>query len=365
MRIAMITRSVPATFCGVADYTAQMSRYLVQQGAEVSLWTGTDQNFSSAGMAVHPIVPQWDQAGLTLLFEQLTLAQPQIVMLQYTPPFYGGQFNRALIPFWQHCQRAGWQTVLVLHEAYMHEGHLKNRLVGQVQKYVLAQLLRASRGVITTLDWATNLVQKLAPQVATVQIPVSSNIPLVPIQDPRALRAALGFEQQDLILGLFGHSAGCDVSLVGYLQKALPHPWLFLGKIAPKLRGGKHPGYLAPTDLSAHLQLIDILICPVKTGVSGRNGTLMAALEHGIATVATCGALTDQCFRQAQIPYLVPTGDQEAMLKAVRSLRDPQARQQLSQRSRQFYRDHLSWSIACTRILRWLAGLGEEPVYNK
>jgi hypothetical protein len=61
-------------------------------------------------------------------------------------------------------------------------------------------------------------------------------------------------------------------------------------RLAGRLIGA---GTLSADELSLHLQACDLMIQPYPDGVTGRRGSAMAALAHGIATLTNQGRLTE------------------------------------------------------------------------
>jgi glycosyltransferase involved in cell wall biosynthesis len=78
--------------------------------------------------------------------------------------------------------------------------------------------------------------------------------------------------------------------------------------------------YYTSQDVSYYLQIADLALLPFSEGASERRGSLLAALQHRLPTITTDGPNMPSDFVDRQNMILVPPGDVDAMLKAVKRL---------------------------------------------
>src|SRR5207237_343538 len=94
-------------------------------------------------------------------------------------------------------------------------------------------------------------------------------------------------------------------------------------------------------ELSSWIRKCDLMIQPYPDGVSGRRGSAMAALSHGLPMVTTMGALTENVWGQSRAAVFVRPGDVTLFLRAANDLLDDaQERKEMGRRARGFYLDN-------------------------
>jgi glycosyltransferase involved in cell wall biosynthesis len=112
-------------------------------------------------------------------------------------------------------------------------------------------------------------------------------------------------------------------------------------------------GDLDAEELSAHLQVCDVLLQPYPDGASTRRTSLMAALAHGAPTVTTLGLLSEPTWAEADCAAFVPAADCQAMIRSTETLlTDAAVRFRLSTRAREVYRKHFALENTIQELLR-------------
>jgi glycosyltransferase involved in cell wall biosynthesis len=196
--------------------------------------------------------------------------------------------------------------------------------------------------------------------------PIPGNVPVVhDAEGARSVRARYAGEGGRL-LGHFGtYRANVTELLAPILAAALSgspeRAALLLGRGGKRFRDelvGRHPrlggrvhapGALSTDDLSRHLAACDLLVQPYPDGANGRQTSLAAGLEHGLAVVTTVGPSTEPVWRGSGAVAMAPSGDAEAAVRLVdRLLADDGARAGLGAAAKRLYdeRFHLRHTIA-------------------
>src|SRR6185437_234454 len=87
--------------------------------------------------------------------------------------------------------------------------------------------------------------------------------------------------------------------------------------LAPQLLA---TGATQSTTISVHIQAADLMLQPYKDGVTFRNTTCMATLEHGRPVVTTTGRLSEPLWSSADALRCLPDHDVAGVVAAVNEL---------------------------------------------
>src|SRR5260370_23156173 len=90
-------------------------------------------------------------------------------------------------------------------------------------------------------------------------------------------------------------------------------------RLAGRLIGA---GALSPDELSLHLQACDLMIQPFPDGITGRRGSAMAALAHGVATVTNQGRLTESLWAESGAVGLASGCGADDLVRVAKDLLD-------------------------------------------
>jgi glycosyltransferase involved in cell wall biosynthesis len=116
-------------------------------------------------------------------------------------------------------------------------------------------------------------------------------------------------------------------------------------------------GGLPPPDASRHLQACDVLVQPYPDGVSGRRGSVMAGLAHGVATATNAGRLTEPYWRESGGVLLAPGPSASGVADAAeRLLADPALRARVGAAGRDLHERRFAVARTVEAIL------GASPV---
>ena len=110
-------------------------------------------------------------------------------------------------------------------------------------------------------------------------------------------------------------------------------------------------GYLPADELARRIAAGDVFLAPYTDGVSTRRGTVMAALQHGVAVAGTRGYLTDDIFARApQLPLAKPDRPDSFAANVARLVCDPDRRASLGAAGRELYDTSFDWPVLAQRL---------------
>lgn len=349
----LITGEYPPAPGGVGDYSALLAAALGAAGAEVHVWTGPADGpaVEAPGVVVHREPGRWSPAGLARLGAALdAFPGPRRLVVQYVPNAWGYKGLNVFFGRWLlRRRRAGDAIRVTFHEvSYTVEpgDPPARRALAAVHRVMARSVLAAAAAVDVTIPAWEERLRGFAPRDRRpiAVRPVPSNVPVV--TDPAGVaavrrRVAPGGGP---VVGSFGSFA----DVVGELLAAALPPLLadrpgrvalLVGRKGDRLAARlveAHPdlagrvvatGGLSPDDASRHLQACDVLVQPYPDGVSGRRGSLMAGLAHGVAIATNAGHLTEPFWGESAAVALAPSPDPAALVEAAeRLLADPDLR---------------------------------------
>jgi len=372
-----ITSEYPPQPGGVSDYTRLIAAGLAAAGDEVHAWcpspgdpatSATEETIEdSAGVFVHRDFGRFAAVDLRRVGEALDrFPAPRRLLVQWVPHGYG--YRSMNLPFcfwlWRRAKLRRDRIELMVHEPFLAfgEGSRKQDLAAAVHRLMVAILLRAANQVWVSIpDWETQLRPfLLGPRRSFGWLPVPSNIPVV--DDPEAV-ARIRAQYASRGAPLVGHFGAYDRYMTDLMLELLPSlvkgndnlSVLLLGKGSLELRDRLiklHPdlsqfvhatSLLSADGISLHISACDIMMQPYQDGVSGRRGSAMAAISHGVPVVTTVGKATESSWAESRAVKLTDVGDVNATLAAVKGLlTNASERGRLSVAGRALYEDRFS-----------------------
>lgn len=102
---------------------------------------------------------------------------------------------------------------------------------------------------------------------------------------------------------------------------------------------------------------MDLYLAPFEEGVSARRGSFHTGIQHGIATIGTRGAHTDDFLARAHgAAFMLPPDERpEAFVtETLRLAQNRPLRQRLAEEGQQFYDAHLDWPLIANRMVEAL-----------
>jgi len=252
----------------------------------------------------------------------------------------------------------------MVHEPFLVDGRLRDRVRGAVQRAQLLALCRLADTVLVSIQpWAV-LLARWQPDRRVLHMPVGSNLP-----DGRGhretTRSRLGLGPSDVVLAAFdsnhpGRSSELLSAASAQAAAAGATMLLLLGAEARASEAHElrvvRPGPLAAIQLSSYLAAADIFLAPFEDGVSTRRTTLVAALQHALPVVGTLGHLTDPCLLGDGLGLmLTPVEDCASFAAATAHLVEHQRRRiAIGRQARDFFEAAFAWPVLAERLLRGL-----------
>ena len=329
MRVVIACPSYPpqAVTCGVGDYTRCLAEALAAQGEEVTVVASAAWRGPARGpVDVMPILdgpaPWWH------------VLAADVVNLQYAPDLYRGRMRtlRALISV---------PTVVTMHTLTG---------AGVRSRAAALWLLIGARHVIAANEEVTGMVRRRLPWLVRrlTEIPIGSNVPVVPPGDRAATRAALGVPARAPLLAHFGlvcpgkgietlfealallHRTHADARLVVIGDTRETESQYRAELEARATRLGIAPavtwtGRRDADEVSRMLSAADVFVVPFDAGASIRHGSLIAGLAHGLPVVSTLPSRPSAYLRDGDNVALVTPRDPAALAARIAVLLDAPA----------------------------------------
>jgi glycosyltransferase involved in cell wall biosynthesis len=251
----------------------------------------------------------------------------------------------------------------------------------------LRALLQSNCAFVVTNPRYETWLRRSLHNAKIKQIPVGSNVPVVPLSamDRQRLRSELGLGD-GIVLGDFSpFSVGRRPELLLAAMRYLPATTraILIGGVHSDLAararffnhaakiGLRHaivevPG-LQLDELSRMLGIVDIFLHTSDSGASSRSTTLMAALAHSLPVVAFRGVETPDYFTP-QAMELSPRRADGGFIDAVTQLARSEARRHdLSRGAGNLYSKRLSWDVICSQFVDLIeeVGIGHRDRSNR
>jgi glycosyltransferase involved in cell wall biosynthesis len=367
MRIDLVFPILPPRLDGIGDHTAHLAQALACRGHDVRVLTGHAQTGDLGGVDVvgaYGLNPIWK---ITDLVEAVRGTPPDWLFLQFNQFSYGPLGFNPFLPWTLYrLQHHLPQTriAMLAHEEFVPASTVRNAVMTTWQRaqfWALGTI--AERIGYSTSSW----IDKFRPWFPTTpacHLPVGSNLPLSPLTRDEA-RAKFDL-QAPFVIGYFGSVSGSRY--LDHIQLSLQKldgdasqgvEFLYVGRHGSVLRDAlpglpvRDLGALPAPDAADAFAAMDLYLAPFVAGVSTRRGSFMAALQHGVPTVATAGAQTDPILHRndGNAFVLRPETDVDEFAEIALALQnDPDRRRQIGRAARRLYRNEFDWPVLARRV---------------
>lgn len=385
MRIGQITGEYPPMQGGVGAFTQELGHALIDLGHEVFVFTDHRAKQAQKDDPVHVTADahSWGWGTISRIRRWAQAQRLDVINIQYQAAAYNMAAFIHVLPMRIDTAR----VVTTFHDLLVPYLFPK---AGPLRYQAVLTLARSSDGVIVTNRGDEQRLSVEKSIASLRHIPIGSNItPNIPPDYNRSVwRAALGFSDQEIIVGYFGFlnaSKGIETLLQAVRvarNNDLPVKLLMIGgrtgtsdpanilyakdvdKMVEDLGLLDHirwTGFVDSAAVSGHLMAADMIALPFRDGVSFRRGSLMAALAHGCAIITTHPETDMLDLIGDEHVRLIPPDSPTALALAIEDLADnPALRQEMGANAYT-----LSCEFAWDKIAQRSAAYYEELLSKK
>jgi glycosyltransferase involved in cell wall biosynthesis len=362
----IITSEYPPDVGGVSDYTRQVAEGLARMGDEVHVWCPrAGDSGRHPGLHLHPELGSIRRRDLRHLDDRLaSFEAPRRLLVQWVPHGFGYHSMNVRFCLWL-AQRAwsGDHVELMVHEPYLEfrRGPLRHAVMACVHRLMTIVLLGAARKVWISIPAWERLLRPyaLGRNVPMQWLPVPGCVGNESVASAAAIRLKYVADGRQLI-GHFGSYGPAVTALLfthlpPIMDGAFTPSLLLLGSGSEQCRDGlvrRYPswetrvhaaGYVAASDLGAHIAACDLFVQPYPDGITSRRTSAMACLSSGRPVVTTTGHLSEPLWAETGAVAIADVTDSTAFASAVVNLlAHAEARAALGARGQQVYAERFS-----------------------
>jgi glycosyltransferase involved in cell wall biosynthesis len=368
VRIDLVFPKLPPALDGIGDHTARLAAALAARGHGVRVLTAQPEADRIPGVSVERAFSLHRRRGVRRVAEAVQSDPPDWLLVQFNQFSYGRWGFNPHLPLAvrrMKRQQPGVRVAVLFHEDFLPVTSWRNAVMTTWQRAQFWALGRLADVAAFSIEPWAQTYRRWFPQAEVVHWPVGSNIPREGTGRAEA-KAALGISGTTLVAGVFGtlHAS----RMLPFIARAVRGLWeeddremtvLYVGPDGKKLKAAlpsvpvRDAGRLPAEAVSRHLAAMDVHLAPFVDGASTRRGSLMAGLQHGVATLTTCGPLTDRTIRKADGDALLLTSTDDARgfaQRAVRLAARPQLRAGVAEAGRALYDRAFSWEVLSRRV---------------
>ncbi|MGC2274697.1 MAG: glycosyltransferase family 4 protein [Candidatus Binatus sp.] len=356
----LITGEYPPDIGGVGDYTRLIGEALARCGDEVHVWAPANSSSTNeAGpIRVHRVPGKFGPRAMLAMERGIDRGSKSQVLVQYVPHAFGWKAMNVPLCIWLASRQRARLGVMFHEVAYpmSRAQSVRHNFLGLVTSAMAAILARSARRIFVTTPAWEPMLRSISRTRRPIQwIPIFSNIPVVEDEaGTNAIRRRIA-PNGGMIAGHFGaygpfYAAGTTALLATGLAQDAALSVLLIGNGGTEFRArmiDRHPalanrlhatGALAPADVSRSIAACDLMIQYYPHGVTTRQGSCMAPLEHGRPMVTTSGPLSEPLWQESRAVALAPANDLPALAALVhRLVGDGDERQRLGAAARDLY----------------------------
>ena len=368
MRIALLSGAFPPQFDGIGDHSWWLSQTLAEQGQEVTVFTSfpVDRPKPANVRLVCCFDSSRPQTIAGLSHAVRSNGPFDWLIVQYNPFSFGRQgFAPWLVP----ALRASRIPVATMfHETFVVPFLPWQHIVMRLWQYPqFVSLARAGeRHFVSTERWLAQ-VRRWAKAPSQL-LPVGSNVPLCSLTK-REARKRLNLNADALLLGVFGFAHQSKrTEWIGAAARRIHAQFpqtevLCIGQVGEGVKSacGETPvhahGSLPGTEVSLRLRAMDLFLAPLADGISGRRGSIVAALQHGLPICSTVRSYTDAFLKNLVSPAfsLVPHDNQTLFCQeALRMAEKALLQSNFGHELKEFHDKHFAWPIIAEQMVAGL-----------
>jgi len=375
---------------GVSDHSAIVARLLAPYGNDVHVWCSDGAQPlppAEKGITVHPVFHRFSMRELSRVSESLAASRKRrALFLQWVPHAFGHQSLNIFLCLWllKRRMRFGDDVTVMFHEAFLEFDlrRWRQAAAALVHRIMATLLLRASNRVWVSIPrWEARLERYAPADRVFSWVPIPSSFAVVNDQSGvERLRGRIASGPGIRIVGHFGIAGDQRVPVVqkafcSLLRARDDVHVLFIGQNSEKARQDMLTGAeiqsdrihctgtISPAEVSRAIQICDVLLQPYPDGVSSRRGSLMAALDHGIAVATNAGIHTEPVWREAQDFTLAASDSAPDLVDlALRLLESPELQRVQAQAGRNLYRAKFGIERVRAAVAALSIALGCGPV---
>jgi len=362
MKICILSPNLPPMPwpCGAADFVEQFARRLAEGGQQVTVLTSNPKADRDALPCDVQVIPgNWKMRHICNVASWIARENFDVVDVQFEAAMYDSQWPVMLLPRLAKRPNAAWVITL-------HSQSLPSR-GGRWWRPV--QLLSYDAAVFYSESFQHNMQRRFRRRKDRFHLqPFPSNIgrvtsPLLAAFIAKIKTAMLRDQFLLLYFGLIAPKRGIEDLLAALLElQARGHrPQLVLiSKFDPventyhrelvysveQMRLNDQVSFTGSLDneaVSRMLQAADACVLPFPDGASFKNGSLAAAVEHGVPTVTTATRLTDPELLSCRGLLTYAPGDMHALATLLQALVESSAACDQARVRMQEFRKLLSW----------------------
>lgn len=372
MRIDIVCAALPPKLDGIGDYTANLTGEIAKS-CQVRILTTAGPYTPIPGVRIEEVFSVESPESVRNLARSIEADPPDCLLLQFNQFSYGRWGWNPYLPLTLRRLRRRFpnmRQVVMMHEDFVPIINWKFAIMTTWQRWQFRALGRNADVVLFSIDPWAQRYRSWFPGRTVVHLPVGSNIMRVSISREEA-RERLGIGKETAVIGLFGtmHATrmlGTARTVVEAVANSGPRGrrdvlLLYIGPHGdvvrtalaglPMITDGPFP----PDEVSRRLAAIDVFLTPYQDGASTRRTTMMAGLQHGLATVGTRGELTDRMLEEQhdRTLLLADVGSEDDFVNAVLSLLDDDDRRhKMGQAASHWYQQEFAWPIVAEKLLK-------------
>lgn len=388
LKVLIIVGEFPPRMGGISDYTAHLSRELAAVGCQVKVITTRIEDVAEhsfrQGAEVRRIMFNWHLSEIKSILGIIDeMGSDTIVNLHY-----GSFWNRRrpmviFLPLVLRLLRPRCRVIITIHE------FLPQRT--RARAWAMPMIM-AAHGLIffdpSDQEPLRRWTRLKRPRMECV--PLAPNILPVPLTDDkrRDWRHSLGVLDDTPIITFFGgvregkglldlleainnlrsDAIPAYLLLIGWFELGYGRNRKYCNKVREAFRGGLSASWIklaenCPSDVvSKYLHASDVAVFPFTRGARPNNGSMLAAVAHGLPVVTTQGVDTPERFAEQYGVVLMPAGNPAALSTCLKRILLSDEEKRRLKRKALFAAKAFSWASIAGKTMAFYASFKGSDV---